>query len=367
MPLRNDSFQFLRKQPPELSRYLPRWLFNDPTFAQTQAALNIEHERYRLKLIEVAKQLFYQTATWGLDDWELLLKIPNVGEKDIELRRKLIGAKLLRNTTATVQNTKRLMKEYSTHGDVDIEELGGCRLKLISLNGNFLWDELLAALYEFLPAHLTFDFTIFEDFGAEYITFAQAAAVADSQVFNLDMLSPPPLELAVSNFLVDVGTDTFGTADSADTFAQDLQIAIIEMCAENVQIDCDRGELEDEETAEEFERYLRRRWAQFKLNPVIKFYRHEWQDLDSPDDEPEIFPIDEDFLRLYWQFPCGDDKWHIRYTTILNPRLDIAPAEIKYLSQVGVDSQMLLHGRKNIPTTGIIRAVYVKKQIFEVI
>lgn len=365
--LRTDSFMFLRKVPVDLQRYLPRFLYSDKIFSAAQGTLNAEHELYRLKLIEVAKQFFYQTATWGLDDWELLLKIPNVAEKDMELRRKLIGAKLLRNTTATVQNTKRLMREYATHGDVDIEELGGCRLRLIGVNSDFYWDEMLAALLEFLPAHLTFDFTIFEDFGAEYITFAQAAAVADSQVFNLDMLSPPPLEIAAGNFLVDVGTDTFGTADSAETFAQDLGVAIIELCSENLQIDCDRGELSDTETAEEFERYLRRRWAQFKLNPVIKFYTHEWQDLDSEIDEPEIFPIDQDFLRLYWQFPCGDDKWHIRYTTILNPRQDIEPAEVKYLSQVGTDSQMLLHSKKNIPTTGIIRAVYVKKQIFEVI
>lgn len=375
IPLRSDSFMFLRKVPVDLSRYLPYFLYNDEVFSKIQAALNREHESYRLKLQHLSQQLYHQTAdSEGLKDWELFLKIPNLKGYDTELRRSVIATKLLRNTTMTVANTKKLMREFAPYGEVDIEELGENKLKLIINNGNFVWDELLAALWEWLPAHLIFSFSIEEDFGEETVHYAQATADATWDYLDLDMLSPPPEIVTVGIFPVDISTDTINidSADEHSDHADFVTCAILTQAAEYTKIDCDRAEILDEDTIEDFERYIRWRWEQFKKNAVVKWYKHgshgiDEGEIDNPDD-PEYFPIDTDFLRIYWAFDCPNDQdgkggknYHLRYQTILKPRPDFTPQDINYLSAVGAAGKMLLHSKLDVPTSGIVKALYIKK------
>lgn len=144
-----------------------------------------------------------------------------------------------------------------------------------------------------------------------------------------------------------------------------------------ISFNCE-NELPDEETIEDFERYIRWRWAQFKTNPVVKWYTHGTHgeddgEIDNPD-EPEYFPVDTDFLRIYWAYDCPNDQdgaggknYHLRYQTILQPRQDVTGKEINYLSAVGTSSQMLLHSKLKVPTSGIIRAIYVKKEELKII
>lgn len=374
IPLRSDSFMFLRKVPVDLSRYLPYFLYNDEVFSKVQAALNREHESYRLKLQHLSQQLYHQTAdSEGLKDWELFLKIPNLKGYDTELRRSVVATKLLRNTPMTVANTKKLMLEFAPYGEIDIEELGENKLKLIINNGNFIWDELLAALWEWLPAHLIFSFSIEEDFGEETVHYAQATADATWDYLDLDMLSPPPEIVTVGIFPVDISTDTINI-DSADEHSDHTDFvtcAILTQAAEYTKIDCDRAEILDEDTIEEFERYIRWRWEQFKKNAVVKWYKHGSHgldgEIDNPDD-PEYFPIDTDFLRIYWAFDCPNDQdgkggknYHLRYQTILKPRPNFTPQDINYLSAVGAAGKMLLHSKLDVPTSGIVKALYIKK------
>ena len=116
--------------------------------------------------------------------------------------------------------------------------------------------------------------------------------------------------------------------------------------------------LPDEETIEDFERYIRRRWNEFKNNPVIRWYKHGTHGIDgeieNPDDE-EFFPVDTDFLRLYFTMQNSDS---IRYLTILQPRTDVDGREINALS---LKSKNLLMSRKGFLSDRIIRALYVKK------
>ena len=127
----------------------------------------------------------------------------------------------------------------------------------------------------------------------------------------------------------------------------------------------------NEETIEDFERYLRRRWAEFMKNAVVKWYKHGTHgddydgEIDNPEDE-EIFPVNTDFLRIYWGFDCpkdsdgaGGKNYHYRYQTILNPRADFTPQDINYLGAVGTG--LLLHSKLELPTTGIIKPLYIKK------
>ena len=369
--LRLDTFNFLRKNPVELSRYLPRWLYADETFSKIQGALNEEHEKYRLQLIENAKQFYVQTAdSEGLKDWERLLKITTKKEAATNLRRSLVTVKRRGGEVLTIENTKKLMREFlrfqSTETEVGIEELGENKLKLIVNNGDFHWEELLQALWDMLPAHLIFNFDIIEDLGEETVHYAQATADATLENFGLDMLSPPPETITIGIYPVDISAERFGL-DSSDEHTEHgdyLKYAIIGQESELTEIDCDRSEILDEETVEDFERYLRRRWSQFKNNPVVKYYRHgthgEEEGEIEPDEE-EIFPVEVDFLRLYFNFP---DSESIRYLTVLQPRPDVSGNEINALSLV---SKNMLLSRNGLLSDRIIKSVYVEKSTLKVL
>ena len=70
--LKKYLFNFLRSPDyvTDVNFYLPKFPPNDPAFAETQRVLSLEHEQYRLKIIDFAKQFHPQTATWGLNVWE---------------------------------------------------------------------------------------------------------------------------------------------------------------------------------------------------------------------------------------------------------------------------------------------------------
>lgn len=372
MKLRSDSFLFLRNTPPNLSRYLPRFLYNDEIFKNTQDALNIEHNNYRLKLIETARQFFVQTAdSEGLKDWEKLLKITPTD--NLELRRKVVAMKLLRNFAMTLPNTKRLINEFrrTESGAADIEELGDNKIKISIDNGDFYWELLYESLMEWLPAHLLIEEILIDRDFNHNVFFALPLATSNFSNFELDLISPPFLRIKPKIFTADISADTVNLDDLNETVAQVLSSGFFSLISEKVEIAC--GDiLEDEETIEDFERYILEKWRKFKTNPVVKWYLHDEDgEIDNPDDE-EFFPVDTDFLRIYWTFDCPNDadgaggkNYHYRYQTILNPKENIQPAEINYLSSVG--KNLLLHSKLNIPTTGIIRALYIKKQEIKVL
>lgn len=104
-----------------------------------------------------------------------------------------------------------------------------------------------------------------------------------------------------------------------------------------------------------FDEYLKRRWEEFKNNAVIKHYSGDEGEIDNPDDE-EFFPVEQDFLRLYWKFP---DSERIRYTTHYRIKDTLTAADILNVSNSG--EGILLHSKLKVPTSGILRALYVQK------
>ena len=84
--LRNYLFHFLRstEYKTDVNFYLPKFLANDPAFSETQRVLSAEHEKYRLKVIDFAKQFHPQTATWGLKIWEEELGLTTDLNLDLE-------------------------------------------------------------------------------------------------------------------------------------------------------------------------------------------------------------------------------------------------------------------------------------------
>ena len=81
---------FLRNQPADLARYLPKFLMSDDSFQKTLDSCSKEHESYRLLLDDLTNQFYINTATWGLADWERILALKPSATDDYEKRRKRI-------------------------------------------------------------------------------------------------------------------------------------------------------------------------------------------------------------------------------------------------------------------------------------
>ena len=361
----SGDFFFLRKVPVDLSKYLPAYLYGDEIFSAIQNALNIEHEKYRLKLPQVAKNLFIETADLdGLKDFAKVLNLKINPEWDIERLRSIIRVKWNKQVL-TKENLIELMKEHSRiFGSVEVEEMAESKLKLISTNTDFYWSELMAELWERLPAHVIFDFDINSELPDEKIYFGQAGVAAEK--FDLDLTyDAPKMELVAAVYQYDTSRIETDIKPPEEKFAQELKLSTPMQMFESLEIDCEKDGV-DEQTAAIFERWLRERWLKWKNAQIIRHYHEDDGEIYNPDDE-EYFPTDTDFLRIYWQFGCSDNPFHLRYQTILKPREDLKAADINYLSDIGASSQMLLHSRTEKPTTGIIKAIYIQRSELKIL
>ena len=159
--LRDYLFHFLRPSAykTDVNFYLPKFLVNDPAFAETQRTLSWEHERYRLKVIDFAKQFHPQTATWGLSVWEEELGLSTDLSVDLELRRAKVMAKLLGTSPMTVANTNKLVNLFTDDGKAYVDELPEPGIiKIIVPSKTAYLDEMRDSLDEMLPAHLAYYF-----------------------------------------------------------------------------------------------------------------------------------------------------------------------------------------------------------------
>lgn len=106
------DFNFLRIVPVDLNRYLPQFLDKDPTFFKTMKTLSAEHEKQRLRLIDVTKQFFITTATWGIADWEDFLDLPHDETLTDADRRSRIIQKINGSQTVTLDFLTKLVNQY---------------------------------------------------------------------------------------------------------------------------------------------------------------------------------------------------------------------------------------------------------------
>lgn len=154
--LANDLFYFLRKNGVDLLRYLPPFLAKDATFKDVEDTLSREHESYRLRLVDLAKQFFIETATWSLPDWENFVGVTPLSD-DIEARRARVRAKLLGSDVMTVANTNKLIRTFTDGDGAFVDESGDPNVVKIILPDRVLyWRELVETLLERMPAHLGF-------------------------------------------------------------------------------------------------------------------------------------------------------------------------------------------------------------------
>lgn len=153
------DFNFLRTFPVDLSRYLPDFLYDDDGFTRVQKALGDEHEKQRQWAVETEKQLFVNTATWGLTDWEEFVGIRTDTSRDIALRRRDILVKLAAPASVTPAWLTDLANRFLRNPSAEViphnEEYWF--EVWFDLDDLLSWGDLRAAIKLYKPAHLGLD------------------------------------------------------------------------------------------------------------------------------------------------------------------------------------------------------------------
>lgn len=115
---------FMRQEDTNILRYLPDFLSeSSTTFKVVGDSQSAEHDRQKAALLDLFKQCFISTATWGLTLWENDLFL-TVNEADsVENRRRRIWNKLQSKKTSTIEFLTELLNNYVEDRDGSITEV----------------------------------------------------------------------------------------------------------------------------------------------------------------------------------------------------------------------------------------------------
>lgn len=319
------------------------------------------HNRYRLKLIEVSKAGFIQTADRSaLLDWGKFLHIQQ--RPDTEYLRNLIAQKRLGGVVLTPQRFIELMDSFLTHGHSEYSELGDNQISIGFNNGTPInFNDFFDALMEFLPAHIGigyFNFEWYEDPHNLYL--AHLLLQQGKNFFDLNNRFTDSQKLFVIQSELTAGRLKFEHTLHNTKHKLNLRCGIQQLIHGRLHFDCEK--FDDEETLIDFERYLRKIWSRFKKQAVVRHYKHYFEDdTDFPIEDDEPFPISGEFLKLYFNF---EGTKTIRAITLTPARADIQGAEINALSLI---SNNMLLSRKGFFSDRIVKAVYVEKEVFKIL
>lgn len=148
-------FNLLRTYKVDVLRYLPKFLSKEGTFKATQDSLSEEHEKQRLLIIDICKQLFVESATWGLDDWERVYELQNK-HLSIDQRRNLLLVKMRGAQTITEEKLQEIINlVYPPQNAVVKENTGANTFKVIIDTIDAL-DEIRRVVEIYKPAHLSY-------------------------------------------------------------------------------------------------------------------------------------------------------------------------------------------------------------------
>ncbi|MBM6824780.1 putative phage tail protein [Veillonella magna] len=147
-------FELLRTHKVDVLRYLPKFLANDGTFKDVQDALSTEHENLRLTIIDIARQFFVETATWGLADWERIYDLPSVG--GLAERRAALLQKIRARDTITKSRMQALIDNIVWTHDATFVENVAPGVFRIDMETIIALEELRSVVDFYKPAHLTY-------------------------------------------------------------------------------------------------------------------------------------------------------------------------------------------------------------------
>ena len=149
----------IRKYLVELAKYLPEFLRQDP---EMKAILEVESAEHRVQveiLKDIQKQLFVDTATWGLALFEKELGLKPNASDNYEQRRNRIFIYLQQRRTVNKEFIEELFSRYVSEGSqiVVMEDNPDNTFWVIDTGGRILYpDDLHEAIETYKPAHLRY-------------------------------------------------------------------------------------------------------------------------------------------------------------------------------------------------------------------
>ena len=164
------DFQFLRNTPVDLKRYLPKFLFRDPTMFAVFETLSEEHERQRSVLRDAVSQLYIKTATWGLDDWEEFLGLEDNASDNLNSRRSEILLKLAGVESVTVPFLTQIVNLYVADAQASIIDYPQKYSLEVLYHGGQVTDyeKLRTAISTYIPAHIGYKLVTITNGNLEY-------------------------------------------------------------------------------------------------------------------------------------------------------------------------------------------------------
>lgn len=148
-------FNLLRTYKVDVLRYLPKFLSKDGTFKATQDSLSEEHEKQRLIIIDICKQLFVESATWGLDDWERVYGLENK-HLSIDQRRNLLIVKMRGAQTITEEKLQEIVNLVCPPKNAVVKENTGANTFKVIIDTIDALDEIRRVVEIYKPAHLSY-------------------------------------------------------------------------------------------------------------------------------------------------------------------------------------------------------------------
>ena len=171
--------EFIRQEAPNIAAYLPKFLCHDREMAEVLSVESLEHDRQRALLIEMFRQLFVHSATWGLDQWEEVLGLAHDGGASDETRRNNILLKLHGKQVSTVEFMRRLVTVYFQEGtNIRIKEQNTQNAFQIVSSGVCVdFSGMVDAIETYKPAHLTYNLYFEKDSTDTPIYYASAPSI----------------------------------------------------------------------------------------------------------------------------------------------------------------------------------------------
>ena len=221
----------LRRLPVKTLKHIPKFLPKDEDFKNTALINDDEHEKLRLTVLDVKNQLFVETATWGLSDWERVLNLPSDGNLDYKTRRAKILSKLGTTYIVTLSFINYLINLFvadKTGYAVDIPEK---YLLEIMLPDNKITDfkALDEILKTYIPAHI----------GWKYIGYVQPGSGEETEIDGIKTTANPIYigSAMTSYFYMEIPADT--TYEISDMEAAQCNVIGVVKTADIINIPAD--------------------------------------------------------------------------------------------------------------------------------
>lgn len=161
---------FMRQESTNILRYLPAFVSETSnTFKTIGDSQSAEHDHLKEYMLDVYKQFFISTATWGLTLWEKDLFLPIIETDSYKNRRLRIWNKLQTKQTSTLQFMTDLLNNYVSTKDGKITELYDTYTLRFEVQDGTInnWTDLLNAINQWKPAHLAYFFNTYLNLGEE--------------------------------------------------------------------------------------------------------------------------------------------------------------------------------------------------------